>query len=344
MWTTIVNLDGQRDTVRRDTFPDTLTTKERVPGRRKLRQRIAAVALSAVTMNSLLTGGYRAESRLPEGRYHRIVAMGDSYGAGTGSSSIDKRTLEPGVNECARGKSAPAELLANEAHVKFYNIACAQLTPDGLTRPQWNEPSQTDQVKDIDPDLVILSLGGNQISLSDFAAACLETGCGPHSKIAAEMSAKLSSPEFGQTLVDDFEAVLAAAPNAEVYVTGYPAIIKWRRECSMAASALNQAGVSYADVLTQSNVKTITHVISSINATVERSAEEVQAHNHTRTIAYVPPRQNVDVCYGLNLIDPKFVYFPEATNPLAQAHPNDDGNEIEASAIAAVIADDRKSG
>ncbi len=159
------------------------------------------------------------------------VAMGDSFSSGEGvpeflaGTDIDG----PPKNVCHRSEKAYAKLLDNmpgpRLHLTTF-VACSGAETRHITGT-WtqadgkntNEPAQVDALSEA-TDIVTVTIGGNDIGFSKFVGECLFADCtavlqGYLNKVAA----------LGAALDSAYNAILAHAPNATVYVMGYPELL-----------------------------------------------------------------------------------------------------------------------
>ncbi len=110
-------------------------------------------------------------------RSMQVVALGDSYAAGTGAGDY-----EPGTEgTCYRSaNSAAAVTVANlRSHgkkVDFTNVMCSGAAIPDLGTTFKNEAPQLDSVKST-TDLVLLTIGGNDVSFADYAGLCIQSDC-----------------------------------------------------------------------------------------------------------------------------------------------------------------------
>jgi lysophospholipase L1-like esterase len=165
------------------------------------------------------------------------VAMGDSFSSGEGVEPFDSGT-NTDTNKCHRSRYAYSRLLSRQPDVaaslnlgKF--VACAGAKAKHIAG-QWTADDVDGTPINLDEDpqvfalnmstkVVSLTLGGNDIKFSDFAKACFEWSCAIGSN-----AYNASLDEINNNLHDKLSAayvqILTAAPNADVYVLGYPQI------------------------------------------------------------------------------------------------------------------------
>jgi lysophospholipase L1-like esterase len=110
-------------------------------------------------------------------RYVQVVALGDSYAAGVGAGDY-----EPGTEgTCYRSaNSAAAITVANlrsrGKKVDFANVMCSGAAIPDLSTTFKNEPPQLDSLKST-TDLVLLTIGGNDVNFADYAGLCILSDC-----------------------------------------------------------------------------------------------------------------------------------------------------------------------
>ncbi|MEU4161473.1 SGNH/GDSL hydrolase family protein [Actinoplanes sp. NPDC026670] len=147
----------------------------------------------------------------------QYVALGDSYAAGFGAEA----TSDP----CGRTAAGYPALLAREAHggISVRNASCAGATTADVIR----------QTSALSPrtQLVTITAGANDLELKRLlvsclnrfaAAACQNDGLAVHRKLTAALPRDLNRM---------LRAVVTAAPNARVVITGYPLPFARSRQC-----------------------------------------------------------------------------------------------------------------
>jgi hypothetical protein len=159
-------------------------------------------------------------------------ANGDSFSAGEGLPPFETGTDSLGVNMCHRSNAAyPILIAGTTAKIPALSAggfrACSGVVSTNIgDGAPWSEGIQLDWWPDTTTQLVTLTIGGNDIGFNDFATACVIdfTSCGigstPYNnslnKINNELSAKLAAT---------YRKILQYAPNAKVFVIGYPQVM-----------------------------------------------------------------------------------------------------------------------
>jgi hypothetical protein len=158
------------------------------------------------------------------------VALGDSYTSGPLVLPHDTTWVPQDCGQSIR--NYPHLAAAAIGATRFVDVSCGSATLDDLYAPQDGLPlggTNAPQLDALGPDVdvVTLGMGGNDVGFTGFAMDCLRFSpqaepCTPDFKTADhdEMSERIAAvgPELGQALDD----IHAAAPNAEVFVVGYP--------------------------------------------------------------------------------------------------------------------------
>jgi lysophospholipase L1-like esterase len=146
------------------------------------------------------------------------VALGDSYAAGQGA--------EPYLDSCLRSASSYPALADVSKSVRLVtNAACSGAGGQDVIATQLKRLSK-------DTDVVTLTVGGNNLDLVTLVAACSAgdpIACGTalatrEALLLQALNDPVSSPLVAD-LTATIQAIRAAAPNAAVYVTGYPLLI-----------------------------------------------------------------------------------------------------------------------
>lgn len=159
------------------------------------------------------------------------VALGDSYSSGVGA---------PGASGlCMRSPQGYPQLWADAHQVaSFRTAACGGAVTDNVRDLQvWALNSGT--------DAVTITIGGNDVG---FATAMITCTLG---STASCLDAVDDGREYAETtLPGDLDATYAAirqhAPNAKVYVLGYPRLFEETATCSGAPSLTGRQAVNVA--------------------------------------------------------------------------------------------------
>ncbi len=169
-----------------------------------------------------------------------VVSLGDSYSSGEGAPPFDSATNQHKLDECHRSQSAwgPqfAQWLAKQDSVPLalqFRACSGALIPD-LYGPNhdWKaqEPGQVLALTP-DTDVVTLSIGGNDSGFVPVFSYCVAVDhCNTQAVLQTDDGLggdrvdRTYNAMFG-TLESVYETVKARAPNATVYVMGYPDIL-----------------------------------------------------------------------------------------------------------------------
>jgi lysophospholipase L1-like esterase len=135
----------------------------------------------------------------------RYVALGDSFAAGMGGGGE--------TGKCRSSSASYPDVFTREAGIDLIvNAACSGATTSDLLRKQLI-------ALDDRTDLVTVSIGGNDLGVAAIAADCAAgkaVSC--RSQLTSALSLLNVLPERLETVYD---AIVQAAPNARIVVTGY---------------------------------------------------------------------------------------------------------------------------
>lgn len=238
----------------------------------------AAGILGCVTLNCLTTSTAQSMS-FPYPTDVRFVAMGDSFAAGTGAGNYEEGTNTEN-NHCRRSEYAPAAQIADEFHLAhFLNIACRGASIPNLYEGQYTEPGQ---LQSLPPDtgVVVLSLGGNMANLADILRHC-EQSCTPDDEVVLALTDHLQLEEFKQGLQEAYSAILARAPEADVYVTEYTTPIKQRSWCP--------------PLVSQEADRFVDGFVSKLNGAIDSAVSTLNSPQ----VTIVPAPAGTDICATL---------------------------------------------
>ncbi|MDA1360379.1 SGNH/GDSL hydrolase family protein [Glycomyces luteolus] len=181
--------------------------------------RLAAAALAATAAFAFLPAA-AAEAEFDPTRY---VALGDSYSSGTGTGDYFDEV-------CRRSDKAYPRLLAEGLSAEFAFEACSGATAADLLSQQLG-------ALDAETDIVTVTIGGNDIEWARAARACITPFVNCMDEI--EASEALVQNQLPGLLDGAYGAIEDRAPNADVYVLGYPRLFNGESACG----ALKQPNV-----------------------------------------------------------------------------------------------------
>ncbi|WP_327402344.1 SGNH/GDSL hydrolase family protein [Streptomyces sp. NBC_01288] len=173
-------------------------------------------------------GSVLTQSQRPTAAYW---ALGDSFSSGEGNSPFLAGT-DSTINTCHRSSVAYPEVLSGSS-VKIPTLttagfrACSgAVTGNIWDYDRWNESFQTDWWPDTTTTLVTITIGGNDIGFSDFASACALPNSSCDSDTPAYTNAlNHINGDLATKLTAAYQNILTMAPNAKVYVIGYPQVV-----------------------------------------------------------------------------------------------------------------------
>ncbi|MER6325297.1 SGNH/GDSL hydrolase family protein [Streptomyces coelicoflavus] len=146
----------------------------------------------------------------------QYVAMGDSFSAGVGAPGSEL--------DCGRSPQGFPTLWA-QAHgiTAFADVTCGGAVTDDVLAEQISALSA-------ETDVVSITIGGNDAAWGEQVLTCMQSGdsacSGAVDKAVAGLSAITAKVET------TYAAIRQAAPNAKVYVLGYPLLFEETSTCS----------------------------------------------------------------------------------------------------------------
>ena len=210
-------------------------------------RRLSAVALAPLFAAALViapaVAPVAAATTTPVGKGLEYVALGDSYAAGLG---LDPDPDQP-VSGCAQGLGNYPRTLASLTGLSLTDMTCSAAETKNLIGDVQNpgggtNPVQTDALS-ASTRIVTITIGGNDLGFISLLTSCIALSrTGPtisgsaancaevleadgtyDEKIATTVVGDSASASTGLTAA--FSAVRKAAPNADVFVIGYPSIM-----------------------------------------------------------------------------------------------------------------------
>lgn len=151
------------------------------------------------------------------------VALGDSYSSGEGLPDF----LPPSdTDNCDRSPYAYSVLLAemeSSLRLKAFR-ACSGAETGDVSDGMNGESGQLDSLNS-NTNVVTITIGGNDIGFGDFAARCVEPlgSCDSSSQEYIDSMDAIAN-DLPDLLDDMYDAIREHAPNAQVYVVGYPQV------------------------------------------------------------------------------------------------------------------------
>lgn len=204
------------------------------------------------------------------------VALGDSYSAGPLIT-----TIRSDPSGCVRSTDNYPAFLAGWLSVETYtDVTCSAADTDDLTGRQRlidgkRVAPQLDALT-AETDLVTLGIGGNDFGIFSSLLECVD-GCTPQ----RERTLLRNAGRVEQRVAGAVRAVAERAPDAEVFVVGYPQVLPAEKTCR-------------AVPLPPSQLAAAATIASQLNASLQAGAEAGGA-------TYVdvdPASEGHDVCAG----------------------------------------------
>ncbi len=234
-------------------------------------------------------------------RGKQLAIMGDSYAAGEGSDDYLAGT-DTSNNTCHRSRYTVAVQTFNVDDVAI--LACSGAVTGQIGEPDFANdiPSQVSQLRQLQTaaspvDVVVLSLGGNNVGFRQIAEACVFGNCAE--TIAGRPAAPFAESELA-TLVDElvpaYRAIHATLNDASAFrrrgaiapivVLGYPRPVpSTDRPCG--GMGLNLGGTT-TDFFEGDEVRFVNDFISDLNGHVEAAVEAARAGPDRVPVFFVP--------------------------------------------------------
>lgn len=204
------------------------------------------------------------------------VALGDSYSAGPLIT-----TIRSDPSGCVRSTDNYPAFLAGWLSVGTYtDVTCSAADTADLTGRQnlldgKRVAPQLDALS-VDTDLVTLGIGGNDFSIFSSLIDCVE-GCSPQ----REALLLRNAGRVEERVAGAVRAIARRAPEAEIFVVGYPHVLPAKKTCA-------------AVPLPSDQLTAATRIADRLNASLRAGSESAGA-------SYVdlgPASEGHDVCAG----------------------------------------------
>ncbi len=185
--------------------------------------------LYAVTVEGLGMDYPKGAIVSPPVAARNYVALGDSFSSGEGVPGFDPATdtAGPPENRCHRSiNGAYPKMLAATPSLGLNLtgfVACSgaridEITNGGDTPVQLSTLNSTTEVTTV-------SAGGNDVPFRDLVTACLFTDCGNPSVKDPFFNTLQGITDQLRNLYEGSNSIHSQAPNAQVYVVGYPQLL-----------------------------------------------------------------------------------------------------------------------
>ncbi|MFC8074658.1 SGNH/GDSL hydrolase family protein [Streptomyces sp. NPDC057307] len=158
------------------------------------------------------------------------VALGDSYSSGEGVQPFDAATNVAGGNQCHRSAYAYSRLVSQDTTLAATVgadgfVACSGAKTEHVSGEVSQYSNQEPQYKrlNVNTKYVTVSIGGNDIGFSTFGTACYDGDCDVTTSAYTTALGKINN-ELPAKLTATYAKILEKAPNAQIYVVGYPQV------------------------------------------------------------------------------------------------------------------------
>lgn len=263
------------------------------------RTTLALLASLALVLGSAAGAGAAPKPKPPppEPVGGTLVALGDSFSAGTGTFAR--------VDACYRSTFAYPVLLAERTGATLDFRACEGATTADVAKDQLG-------VMPADTTLVTMTVGGNDVGFADVLTTCALPWNTSSCLRAIDGGRAILTTDLGGSLDTLYASIKDAAPNAAVTVGGYPHIFNGVSDCSL---------ITFFDGREMTELNKATDELDTLIADRARSA----------SVAYVDPRPAFD---GHAVCDSS-PYINGYSSPIGESyHPNRAGNVAYADVFA----------
>lgn len=207
------------------------------------------------------TGGAAAAA----GRVALLAALGDSYSSGEGNPPFDEDS-----GKCHRSPVGWPRMIARQDPriAMAAHIACSGATSRALRHEYNDEPAQLRQLSSLPrrPDLVTITIGGNDIGFGPVLADCYVSDCvldGTLARTRARIHRQLP-----RVLARDYRGLKRAAPGATIVVVGYPRLFP--------TSSSRTTGCQW---LSRRERVTLNRLAVALDRTIARTARRTQVRH-----------------------------------------------------------------
>jgi len=231
------------------------------------------------------------------------VALGDSYSSGTGTFNYYSES-----GECYRSPDSYVPYVADQLNlgVPLFAACHGAQTADFYNQnPNTGEPAQISHLSE-DTEVVTLTIGGNDAGFKDALDRCVHRpfhqgfGCKDDSSLLVDLAMRfdaLAGTTIAQApdnrtiipLLQLYESIEILAPNAKIYVGGYPqlfgsGIANYTSNSSAPGGA--QCSVTAGATVSYSDAQWLNQKADELNGIIANTVEAAQ--NESIDITFVP--------------------------------------------------------
>lgn len=165
------------------------------------------------------------------------VALGDSFSSGEGAEPFDPKTNISKKNECHRSRVAYAEVLdkdlALDLDLQAFTACSGSEVKHVVGDSKQKESKYQEKLQYLalnkNTDTVTMTIGGNDAGFKKFLMQCLFFDCS-NSSVNKEFYANVKANR--KVLETAYGKILGRAPNAQVYIPGYPQLLPADKSCN----------------------------------------------------------------------------------------------------------------
>ena len=254
------------------------------------------------------------------------VSLGDSY---TAAPLVPAQTGSPAG--CLRSThSYPFLVPTGTGAATFTDVSCQGATTANMTHPQsvpLGTNSPQDNALSVGTTLVTLQVGGNNIGFSDIIIHCTTLSltnpfgspCKDHYTSGGTDMLRAKINAAAPKVAADLQGIRAGAPNARVYLVGYPVILP-----NSGSGCWPLVPIAFGDV---PYLRGVEKALNSMLGSVAAANNATFVDTYTASIGH-------DVCQAPGT---KWVEGLIPTSPAAPFHPNALGEKSMARQVLAAL-------
>jgi uncharacterized repeat protein (TIGR02543 family) len=215
----------------------------------------------------------------------------------------------------------------------------------------------------LDPDIITLTLGGNDVGFADFVQACFLGGCGDGEQLVTTVTGSYWTPitdpyykkvvdwinngrsgkdtpkrPLKDKLVDTYKKILDSAPNATVYVLTYPVVAppaNWPNamerdylyECDPDHDLISHGDLNgWTGSIHSKNGEAVRIITNALNGAIKEAVATVAASDPRIVVIEVPQSTFGHICQANNPMVDIHAIKKVVAGEEASAHPNAEGN------------------
>lgn len=236
---------------------------------------VVAIAVCVAAVFSLGAAGTNTPT---EATNPAVLVLGDSYASGEGAQRFDRGTDDLDNQQCRRAPTAYGALVTDRLTFSsgksgFVSVACSGARARhiyGIAQVGSGvDRTQLQLATGADPDLVLISIGGNDALFSEIGKTCvLPLDCLGHDKSALRQIVTDNFTSVRNEVSNAISALRAAFPVAHIVVVPYPEMLDTSNPDCSGAPLSHGEMVALAELVSQINDQVAAGVAASNTASI----------------------------------------------------------------------------